>query len=632
MNNISEKNLEQLNNDVTAAKDEIAALVEQSKVKIQEKDLNTELDRLLAEETKRLHEERKAHYAEKGERKRSSQLKKEKAEAASGPEPGVKIAERRSMRKDKAAKVAYAARIAKLEMSEKPKVSEGAVRRTFRLLMGLMAVYRQMHGKSWYTSEKRRAAIKGVFDDCWAPVMNGAREMVATAWDFLQRAYNDLKKLLAAIGGGLAIAGYSIWSIFKWLWNGLWDIRYKLEAHKHLVFTVASVAIVSMAAVALVYSSSIGYEYSYHGKQLGVAKKKEDIYETLEVLGDKLAAAAGTNVTIDVEQDIEFNQIIVGLGADCDSKDDILNILTYMKDLEVQAYAISVNGVQQVVLESEALAKDVLDDIRESYALARSGVEYTEITYAEDTEIDEVSVLLGEVWNQETAAHYLKTGTTRTLVGEGDEPILNVKTTELSTYTEAVEYGTQYIDNASLYVGETELKTPGSNGVRQLVAEVERVNGEEIGREIISSNVITEPVDQVIYRGTKVIPKRGGTGSFAYPIKTYTITSRFGMRWGRLHTGVDFAAATGTKIYAADGGTVTFAGYKNSYGYIVIISHGGLYETYYAHCSQLLVSAGDEVFQGQNIALVGSTGHSTGPHLHFEIRYNGEPGDPLGYL
>lgn len=633
MDNISEKDLEKLNTEVRDAKGEIDELIEQRRSKLLEKDLYTDLDRLLAEETKRLHEERKAHYAEKGERKRSSQIRREKAEAAAaGPEPGIRISERGSRRKDKAARVAYEAHVAKLEMSEKAKVSEGPVRRIFRLLMALMALHHQMKGKSWYTGEKRRAAVKAVFDDCWAPVMDGMREMVSVLWNFLLRACDDLKSLLAAAGDVLIAAGMGIWSVLKWLWNCLWDIRYRLESHRHLIFTVAAITIISFAGVALVYSSSIGYEYSYYGKQLGVAKKKEDVYDTIRVLGDKLSSAAGTNVSIDVERDIEFNQIIVGLGAECDSKDDILNNLTYMKDLQVQAYAINVNGVRQVVLESRDVAEDILEDIRESYALARSGVKYTAVTYAENTEISEVPVLLGEIWNQETATHYLKTGTTRALAGEGDKPVLNVKTTELLTYTETVDYDTQYIDNASLYIGESELKSPGSSGVRKLVAEVERVNGEETGREVVSSSVVVEPVAQVIYRGTKVIPTRGGTGTFQYPIKTYTITSRFGIRWGRMHTGVDFAAATGTKIYAADGGTVTFAGWKNSYGNIVIIDHGGLYETYYAHCSQILVSEGDEVFQGQTIALVGSTGRSTGPHLHFEIRYNGEPGDPLGYL
>ena len=87
-----------------------------------------------------------------------------------------------------------------------------------------------------------------------------------------------------------------------------------------------------------------------------------------------------------------------------------------------------------------------------------------------------------------------------------------------------------------------------------------------------------------------------------------------------------------TKIYAADGGTVSFAGWKGGYGNLVIVDHGGFYQTYYAHCSEILVSEGDQVYQGQNIALVGSTGNSTGPHLHFEVRYNGEPMNPLDYL
>ena len=92
------------------------------------------------------------------------------------------------------------------------------------------------------------------------------------------------------------------------------------------------------------------------------------------------------------------------------------------------------------------------------------------------------------------------------------------------------------------------------------------------------------------------------------------------------------AVSTGTPVYAAASGTVTFAGYKGSYGYLVIIDHGNGYQTYYAHCSALYVSAGQSVAQGQNISAVGSTGNSTGPHLHFEIRYNGSTLNPQSYI
>ena len=114
-----------------------------------------------------------------------------------------------------------------------------------------------------------------------------------------------------------------------------------------------------------------------------------------------------------------------------------------------------------------------------------------------------------------------------------------------------------------------------------------------------------------------------------------TITSRFGasssMRKSS-HTGLDIATSTGTPIAAAAAGTVTFSGYKGSYGNMIVISHGNGVQTYYGHCSKLYVSAGTTVSQGQTIAAVGSTGNSTGPHLHLEVRINGVAHNPQNYV
>lgn len=114
-----------------------------------------------------------------------------------------------------------------------------------------------------------------------------------------------------------------------------------------------------------------------------------------------------------------------------------------------------------------------------------------------------------------------------------------------------------------------------------------------------------------------------------------TITSRFGasssMRKSS-HTGLDIATSTGTPIVAAAAGTVTFSGYKGSYGNMIVISHGNGVQTYYGHCSKLYVSAGTTVSQGQTIAAVGSTGNSTGPHLHLEVRINGVAYNPQNYV
>ena len=117
----------------------------------------------------------------------------------------------------------------------------------------------------------------------------------------------------------------------------------------------------------------------------------------------------------------------------------------------------------------------------------------------------------------------------------------------------------------------------------------------------------------------------------AWPVSG-PVTSGFGMRWGRMHTGIDIAVPTGTPVHAAAAGTVVYAGWMSGYGYLVAIDHGGALATAYAHNSSLAVTVGQRVTQGQVVSLSGSTGHSTGPHVHFEVRVNGAPVDPLQYL
>jgi murein DD-endopeptidase MepM/ murein hydrolase activator NlpD len=123
----------------------------------------------------------------------------------------------------------------------------------------------------------------------------------------------------------------------------------------------------------------------------------------------------------------------------------------------------------------------------------------------------------------------------------------------------------------------------------------------------------------------------GSGGGLIWPING-TITSPFGLRWGRLHAGIDIAAPSGTPIRAADSGSVVLAAYTGGYGNYTCVQHAGSLSTCYAHQSGYATSAGASVSQGQVIGYVGNTGASFGDHLHFETRVNGTPVDPLGYL
>jgi murein DD-endopeptidase MepM/ murein hydrolase activator NlpD len=127
-----------------------------------------------------------------------------------------------------------------------------------------------------------------------------------------------------------------------------------------------------------------------------------------------------------------------------------------------------------------------------------------------------------------------------------------------------------------------------------------------------------------------------GTGQpsaagFIWPVNG-TVVSGFGMRWGRMHEGIDISAASGTPIWAAAAGTVIYAGWLGGYGNLVVVDHGNGLSTAYAHASSILVGVGQSVAQGETVSLVGSTGNSSGPHLHFEVRVNGTAVDPLLYL
>ena len=131
---------------------------------------------------------------------------------------------------------------------------------------------------------------------------------------------------------------------------------------------------------------------------------------------------------------------------------------------------------------------------------------------------------------------------------------------------------------------------------------------------------LPEPVERVPDRQLFFVPLNGNLGS------------PFGYRWGRMHEGIDIAVPSGTPIHAAAAGTVVIAGWVSGYGNYTCIDHGGGMATCYAHQSSFAVSQGASVAQGQVIGYVGCTGHCFGPHLHFEVRINGAPADPMGYL
>ena len=220
------------------------------------------------------------------------------------------------------------------------------------------------------------------------------------------------------------------------------------------------------------------------------------------------------------------------------------------------------------------------------------------------------------------------------------ETLLSVKAVRKETYQTALPYKTVTQKDDSQYTDYTKVVTEGKDGVQQCTDEVTYVDGAEVSRKTLSKKVVTQAVDKKIVTGTKKRPKYSGagesSGSLMWPVPSiHTITSYFAWRWGTMHTGIDISGGNsyGKTIVAADGGVVSYVRYSPSgYGNHLQINHGDGTATLYAHTSKILVSSGQRVSKGQPIALIGSTGDSTGAHLHFEVIKNGQKVNPLNYV
>ncbi|NBI29209.1 M23 family metallopeptidase [Chengkuizengella marina] len=213
------------------------------------------------------------------------------------------------------------------------------------------------------------------------------------------------------------------------------------------------------------------------------------------------------------------------------------------------------------------------------------------------------------------------------------EPVLSVETVEEVVEVIDIGYDIEPIYDDTLKEGKTVIVTKGKNGKKEKIYKVFKTDGRELDqskRETISETVLIEPVNEVVRKGTKIVPG-AGTGNFRWPLVSPSITSYYGYRWGRLHAALDMVSGN-RKILAADTGTVVSAGWNGSYGNAIVIDHNNGYRTLYGHLSSIHVSVGMNVERGEQIGVMGSTGNSTGPHLHFEIIKNGVQKNPLIYL
>lgn len=207
-------------------------------------------------------------------------------------------------------------------------------------------------------------------------------------------------------------------------------------------------------------------------------------------------------------------------------------------------------------------------------------------------------------------------------------PLIEVSLDEVIVNVEDVPFQTVTKDDNNMIKTQRKVERKGVAGQKETSVRIQSKNGQTLSSIVEGSRMSREAVSEIVRVGTK---DSLATGKFINPT-VGRLTSPFGPRWGRFHYGIDIANCVGTDIKAADGGVVTRAGRAGSYGNLVIIDHQNGTSTRYAHLSRIDVKVGQTVEQGQSIAKMGSTGRSTGPHLHFEVRVGGKAQNPLNYV
>ncbi|MBN8236452.1 peptidoglycan DD-metalloendopeptidase family protein [Halobacillus kuroshimensis] len=408
---------------------------------------------------------------------------------------------------------------------------------------------------------------------------------------------------------------------------------------KKVVITVLGIAVLGVGTVYAEQSMQTVYHVQMDGREIGTVTEKAVVQDELEALvKQKEEQHEDWNLT--VAEDITFKpERVFSVEAD---EGQVLERLEQDVSYAVEAVQVQVNGQSIAYLPEAGDVEEVMETLKAEYVNDEGGSEEEDVS-AGETELENVYVngvidyapvqaAPSSINTVEETVDRIQTGNLSEQVSlSSGEPLVDVIVTEQEREAEMIAHKVEVRNTDALYEGETEIHQEGQDGKRETLIQTVTENGETTEEEVLEEEVVEDPVTQVVLKGTKPSPSTG-SGNFVWPAVGGVITSKQGERWGRYHKGIDIAGVSDLTIKAADHGKVTEAGYQESFGNKVVIDHGNGYETLYAHLSSIDVQVGDTVQQGEKIGDMGTTGHSTGVHLHFEVHKDGGLENPLSHV
>lgn len=464
---------------------------------------------------------------------------------------------------------------------------------------------------------------------------------------------------------------------------------------KKVIISTVMFSALSFASVSTIKAKESSLATIYHvyvnNHYVGAATNKQVVESLIEEKMSELKTTFGDYEFV-VSNDISY--IPEQVFRDTSNNEQVITQLSDQIMIEAEAAFLEIDGKQIAFLENEEMAEEVIKQLKLKYVseedlafleerkadnnplppLKEGETRLLDVTLSKDVTIgtgevapehilsveDAVKLLRkgtleeksykvkeGDVLGTIAAAHGLKTkqlielnpGITEDTVLQIDqklnvtvnEPFIHVLVSKEKFQEEKIAFEKEVVEDSSMFKGDTKVKQEGKKGLRAVTYAITEKNGQAVKKEVVEEKIIKKPVNHITIKGTKVVPSRG-SGSLAWPTNGGYVSSKQGYRWGSFHKGIDIARPSNYTIKAADNGTVVSAGWDGGYGNKVVINHNNGFRTVYAHLSSINVRSGQTISKGSSIGVMGSTGNSTGTHLHFEVYLNGKLQNPLSYL
>ncbi len=437
------------------------------------------------------------------------------------------------------------------------------------------------------------------------------------------------------------------------------------------VYLVGSTLAVLLLLGIYDYLNKFVYVVLLGDREVGVVEDARD----LEAFLDQLTLRCVDLYGMHMEPGVKIDMVKEFRPDSKANEHEVQNILRQQVSFKTEAYLITVEGKPLVPVASPHVLAEVIVALKNAYYKEEQSSRLLDALVIEDLNLEActvspdlihtaeevVDILLANAERNTLQSLFISENMTRgglagryatgsgdfsasglidgQVIPEGEGVLIagrsaesnvrvKIKTVEELTVLETIPFPVEYLYDEEMWIVQSEITTPGLEGKKEIVYHVTRENGVEVERIKILETVLEEPGTQVETRGTAQVPSVG-TGQFIWPVEDGGEVTP-GRGFSAWHTGIDIHADKGANILAADYGVVWFSGRGGSQGNYLIIYHGD-YWTLYLHNQQNLVHEGMEVAQGDVIATVGSTGRSTGPHLHFEIRVDDGTGEWIGY-